>query len=482
MKSLRELLNETNVLNIKGDIDISIKSVCFDSRFAGKDDLFIAVPGTKVNGHDYIHSAIKNGAIAVVCELLPSEQNEMICYVQVKDSHEALGIIAANYFEHPSSKLRLIGVTGTNGKTTVTTLLYKLVRDLGYKAGLISTIAIEIMGKARETTHTTPDPLQINRALGEMVAAGCEYAFMEISSHAIVQKRINGLTFRGGIFTNITHDHLDYHHGFREYLEAKKLFFDYLTKDAFALFNIDDRNGRVIVQNTKANIFSYGIKSMADFRALVIETHLEGSLLRIGNKEINICLPGVFNVYNLLAVYGAALLLGMNEDSVLKSLSIQQSVRGRFEIVKSDRGITGIVDYAHTPDALENVLNTINKIKTGGSRIITIVGAGGNRDKAKRPLMAKIAAGMSDKLILTSDNPRDEEPDEIINDMMKGINNSLMRSVLRIPDREEAIRTACTFAAKGDIILLAGKGHETYQEIKGVKKHFNDKEILIKYI
>lgn len=482
MKKLKKLLSGVRILDLKGNPDPDIRSVCFDSRLIGKDDLFVALSGTKEDGHKYINSSINKGAVAVICEVFPHELPETVCYIKVEDSHEALGIIASNFYGNPSENLKLIGITGTNGKTTIATLLYNLASDLGYMAGLISTIEILIGRKSQPATHTTPDPLKINQALGEMISAGCEYAFMEVSSHAIVQKRIAGLHFTGGIFSNITHDHLDYHHEFSKYLEAKKSFFDNLSAEAFALYNIDDRNGNVMVQNTKAKIYSYGIKSMADFRASIIETHLEGSLLRINNKELSTRLPGKFNVYNLLAVYGAAILSGMPDDTLLEVLSKQQSVTGRFDIIRSDRGITGIVDYAHTPDALENILNAIHKIRLKENRIITIVGAGGNRDKEKRPLMAKIALELSDKLILTSDNPRDEEAEEIINDMKEGIKNSLSRDVLSITDREEAIRTACSFAVKGDIILLAGKGHETYQEIKGVKKHFNDKEILKKYI
>lgn len=482
MKNLKEMLEDVRILNLKVDPDIYISSVCFDSRLVGKGDLFIALSGTQDDGHKYIKAAINKGAHAVLCEVMPDDLNKEVCYLQVEDSHEALGIIASNFYDHPSKQLKLIGVTGTNGKTTVATLLYKLADDMGYKAGLLSTIEVITGKKARAATHTTPDPLQINQALADMISLGCEFAFMEVSSHAIVQKRIAGLQFTGGIFTNITHDHLDYHHGFREYLEAKKSFFDNLPSASFALYNADDKNGKVMMQNTRAKVFSYAIKSIADFKAIIIENHLEGSLLRINNKEVSTRLPGIFNVYNLLAVYGAAIISGMQEDQVLEKLSSQESVKGRFDIVRSEREVIGIVDYAHTPDALENVLNAIHMIRSEDNRIITVIGAGGNRDKEKRPLMAKIALNMSDKLILTSDNPRNENPEDIINDMKKGIENSFSRDVLTITDREEAIRTACAIAVKGDIILLAGKGHESYQEIKGIKKHFNDKEILKKYI
>jgi len=482
MKNLKEILNQVRIIRFSGRIDREIRFLSFDTRQLGAEDLYVALKGTRSDGHDYIPVAVNNGATAVVCEKLPDILKENVCYIEVEDSHEALGVIASAFYDCPSGKLKLIGITGTNGKTTIATLLYRISRSLGYKAGLISTIAVVIEERSRTATHTTPDPLQINQALSEMVDEGCEYAFMEVSSHAAVQKRISGLIFCGGIFTNITHDHLDYHKEFKDYLKAKKFFFDNLSADAFALYNADDKNGKVMVQNTKAEKYSYGLKAMADFRASVIESHLEGNLLRIGNHEVWTKLPGAFNACNMLAVYAAAVLSGMHEESVLRALSEQSSVPGRFDIIKSARGITGIIDYAHTPDALENVLNTINKIRAGESRLITIVGAGGNRDKEKRPVMARLAAEMSNKIILTSDNPRDEDPDDIISDMKKGIDNTSAHKVVTITDREEAIQTACAFAENGDIILLAGKGHENYQEIKGVRKHFDDKEMLLKYI
>jgi len=482
MKNLKELLHQVRVVKFRGQPDSDIRYISFDTRQVGADDVFVALKGTKSDGHDFIPVAVNQGAKAVICERLPEIMKDDVCYVEVEDSHEALGIIASAFYGNPSGKLKLIGVTGTNGKTTIATLLFRISKAIGYKAGLLSTIAVVIEERSRTATHTTPDPLQINQALYEMANEGCEYAFMEVSSHSAAQNRIAGLTFSGGIFTNLTHDHLDYHKDFKAYLEAKRSFFNVLPEDAFALFNADDKNGRIIVQNTRAAKYSYGLKTMADFRASVIESHLEGNLLRIENHEIWTKLPGLFNAYNVLAVYTAAVLSGMPENNVLKAISEQSSVPGRFDIIKSERGITGIVDYAHTPDALENVLNAINRIRSSRNRVITIVGAGGNRDKEKRPLMAKIGAEMSDRLILTSDNPRDEDPDDIIKDMKKGVDNAFEKNVLTITDREEAIRTACAFAVKGDIILLAGKGHEDYQEVRGVKRHFDDKEVLLKYM
>jgi len=482
MKNLKELLHQVRVVKFRGQPDSDIRYISFDTRQVGADDVFVALKGTKSDGHDFIPVAVNQGAKAVICERLPEIMKDDVCYVEVEDSHEALGIIASAFYGNPSGKLKLIGVTGTNGKTTIATLLFRISKAIGYKAGLLSTIAVVSEERSRTATHTTPDPLQINQALYEMANEGCEYAFMEVSSHSAAQNRIAGLTFSGGIFTNLTHDHLDYHKDFKAYLEAKRSFFNVLPEDAFALFNADDKNGRIIVQNTRAAKYSYGLKTMADFRASVIESHLEGNLLRIENHEIWTKLPGLFNAYNVLAVYTAAVLSGMPENNVLKAISEQSSVPGRFDIIKSERGITGIVDYAHTPDALENVLNAINRIRSSRNRVITIVGAGGNRDKEKRPLMAKIGAEMSDRLILTSDNPRDEDPDDIIKDMKKGVDNAFEKNVLTITDREEAIRTACAFAVKGDIILLAGKGHEDYQEVRGVKRHFDDKEVLLKYM
>jgi UDP-N-acetylmuramoyl-L-alanyl-D-glutamate--2,6-diaminopimelate ligase len=482
MKNLREILSACQPVSYVGNPDIEILSVSFDSRTAGKGELFVALRGSRMDGHEFIPLAVKNGVAAVVCESMPEEFNDNVCYILVKDSHWSLGLLASAFYGYPSHHISLLGVTGTNGKTTVATLLYRLFRSLGYKAGLFSTIEVIIEGHTRPASHTTPDPVQINQTLAEMVATGCEYAFMEVSSHAAEQKRIAGLKFAGGIYTNLTHDHLDYHPSFHDYLLAKKSFFDALPPEAFALINADDKNGGIMVQNTKARILSYGIKSVSDFHARVIETHIEGNHLQIGNREMWTQLPGVFNAYNILAVYGAAVSLGISEELVMKALSQQSSVPGRFEIVSSERGITGIVDYAHTPDALENVLKTIKEINTGERNVITIVGAGGNRDKTKRPVMAGIAARNSNKLVITSDNPRDEDPASIIKDMLQGLDPVLLKKTITITDREEAIRTVCAFAQKGDIILLAGKGHETYQEVRGVKSHFDDREMLAKYL
>ncbi|MCB8995013.1 MAG: UDP-N-acetylmuramoyl-L-alanyl-D-glutamate--2,6-diaminopimelate ligase [Bacteroidales bacterium] len=465
-----------------GDPDTGIANLCFDSRKAGKGDLFFALKGTQSDGHLFIPELVKKGVSAVVCEDWPDINEGECTVIQVLNSHEALAQMASEYYGRPSEKLQLVGVTGTNGKTTIATLLYHLFTGLGYKCGLISTIKTEVAGKSAPASHTTPDPLQINSLLKEMTEAGCEYAFMEVSSHAAHQRRIGGLRFAGGIFTNLTHDHLDYHKTFRDYLMAKKMFFDALPPDAFALMNADDKNSKILTQNCKAKIHSYSLKAMSDFKGKIAESYLEGNLIILENKELWTQLPGVFNAYNILAIYGAARLLNADKDEVSAGISKLQSVAGRFEVMRSESGTTAIVDYAHTPDALENVLKTIREIRNGENRIITIVGAGGNRDKTKRPLMARIAASLSDKLILTSDNPRDEEPETIINDMKTGLDPVLERKAISITDREEAIRATCSFAESTDIILLAGKGHETYQEIKGVKHHFDDKEMLRKYL
>ena len=482
MMDLKNILAYLKIERYCGSSEREIRSVCFDSTQTGENDLFVALKGTKSDGHDFIDLAIKQGASVIVCEKMPEKINQNICYVQVNDSHEALGKIASAYYGHPSTHLKLIGVTGTNGKTTVATLLYKMFRSFGYRTGLISTIEVINNEKSGPASHTTPDSVQLNQLLAEMLTEGCEYVFMEVSSHAAHQKRIAGLSFTGGIFTNLTHDHLDYHHSFRDYLEAKKIFFNNLPSEAFALINADDKNGMVMVQNTKAKIFTYGIKKLTDFRGKISETHLEGNLMHIGKSEIWTQLPGRFNAYNILAVYGTSILSGIPKDKVLKVISEQVSVSGRFEIIRSERGITGIVDYAHTPDALKNVLLTINELKKKGCSIITIVGAGGNRDKTKRPIMAKIAAEMSTRLILTSDNPRDENPEVIISEMKNGLDDTLMKKTISITEREEAIKTACALAVREDIILLSGKGHETYQEIKGIKYHFDDRELLKKYL
>ncbi len=477
-ESIKDILKGVGDYHITGNADKLISNVQFDSREVKEGDMFVAVKGTVSDGHQFITVAIEKGASAIVCEELPADLKENITYIQVSDSAKALGIIASNFFGNPSAKLKLVGVTGTNGKTTIATLLYQLFGNLGYKPGLLSTVANYIGNRKEETTHTTPDAVRINRILHDMVEEGCEYAFMEVSSHAIVQGRISGLTFAGGIFTNITHDHLDYHKTFRDYLNAKKLFFDGLPEESFALVNSDDKNGKVMVQNTKATKYFYGLKTMADFKARLVESHFDGMLMRIDEKELWTTLIGEFNVYNLLAIYACTVLLGQDKEKVLRNISLLKTVEGRFEYLRSNDGITAIVDYAHTPDALLNVLTTINKIRSGNEKLITVVGAGGNRDKSKRPVMAKVAFENSTMVILTSDNPRNEDPEDILKDMNTGITAGQNKKVLTITNRKEAIKTACMLAGKGDIILVAGKGHETYQEIRGVKYHFSDKEII----
>jgi len=440
--------------------------------------LFVAVKGYKTDGHDYISSAIASGATAVLCEILPAERDTKICWIKTADSAKALGIAASNFYGNPSSSLKLVGVTGTNGKTTIATLLYRMFIQLGYKCGLFSTVCNYINDKEFEATHTTPDPLQLNSLLSKMVDAGCDYAFMEVSSHSADQKRIAGLKFVGGIFTNLTHDHLDYHKTFDNYLAAKKSFFDSLQPEAFALSNIDDKNGRVMLQNCKARKYTFSVRAMADYRCNIIEQGFEGMALKIQGEEVWTRFIGDFNASNLLAVYAAAELLGAAKKEILTILSDLYPVAGRLEVIKSPSGISGIVDYAHTPDALLNVIDTINKIREGGVQLITVVGAGGDRDKTKRPEMAAISAEGSTKVILTSDNPRSEDPEKILDDMEAGITPDLKKKTLRISDRHEAIRAAVMFAGSGDVILIAGKGHETYQEIKGVKHHFDDREEL----
>jgi UDP-N-acetylmuramoyl-L-alanyl-D-glutamate--2,6-diaminopimelate ligase len=478
MKLLSDILYKAGIDEIKGTTKLAITAICFDSRAVAKSSLFVAVKGTKVDAHDFIDKAISDGAIAVVCEKFPAEMNEKITYIQVKDSSFALGIIASNFFDNPSEKLKLVGITGTNGKTTTATLLYTLFKSTGKKVGLLSTVKNLINNEVSISTHTTGDAIQINALLSEMVKKGCTHCFMEVSSHAIHQNRIAGLQFDGAVFTNITHDHLDYHGDFNEYIKAKKMFFDHLSSSAFALTNSDDRHGDTMVLNTRAKIHTYGLKSMADFKCKILENRFSGLLLNIDNNEVWTRLVGQFNAYNLLAVYATSVLLGEDKTIVLTSLSALSSVEGRFQYVKSKNGIVGIVDYAHTPDALENVLGTINGIRTGNETLITIVGCGGDRDAAKRPLMATIACEKSDKVILTSDNPRSEDPEEIITQMKKGVDAVNYKKTLAILDRKEAIRTAVAMANPGDIILVAGKGHEKYQEIKGVKHPFDDLEIL----
>lgn len=461
-----------------GSTNLAISSVTFDSRQVKKDSLFIATVGVTVDGHNFIDKAIEMGAIAVVCEALPNDINENITYIKVLNSSEALGYIACNFYDNPSEKLKLIGVTGTNGKTTTVTLLFNLFRGLGYNVGLLSTVENKINNTVIPSTHTTPDALELNQLLSNMVEQGCQYAFMEVSSHAIVQHRITGLQFTGAAFSNITHDHLDYHKTFDEYIKAKKLFFDHLPTEAFALTNKDDRNGMVMLQNTNAKKYTYGLKSIADFKCKVIENHLNGLLLNIDNQEVWIKLIGSFNAYNALVVYAVSQLLKQDKVQVLTTLSNLNSVEGRFQYVKSKTGIIAIVDYAHTPDALKNVLETIKDIRTGNEQVITVIGCGGDRDAAKRPIMAKIACELSNKTILTSDNPRSENPEEILNQMQEGLSPVEVKNALRISDRKEAIKTAVAFAKEGDILLIAGKGHEKYQEINGVKHHFDDFEII----
>lgn len=478
MAELKDILYKVSITSASGDMNIGITSVCFDSRLAKSGSLFVAIKGTLSDGHLFISAAIASGAVAVVCEKLPDELTEKITYVTVKDSAHSLGIIANNFYENPSAKIRLCGVTGTNGKTTVATLLFKLFTSLGNKCGLLSTVENRIGDKVITATHTTPDPIRTNELLVQMIAEGCEYCFMEVSSHAVDQGRIEGLRFVGGIFTNITHDHLDYHRTFESYIRAKKGFFDGLPADAFALVNVDDKRGMVMVQNTKARKFTYGLKKMADYKARIITNSIEGLELEIGNRSVWFKLIGDFNAYNLIAVYAAATLLNADQESALMRLSSLTSASGRFEIVMPGSRFTAIVDYAHTPDAIKNVLETIAQLRTGQEQVISVIGCGGNRDKTKRPLMAAIACKYSDKVILTSDNPRDEDPMDIIREMQKGVGPTEARKTLIMADREEAIKTACMMAKEKDIVLVAGKGHETYQEIKGVKHPFDDKEVL----
>ena len=475
---LKEILKAITIKTILGDAGKDITGIEIDSRNVKAGNLFVAVKGTQTDGHAYIAKAVGNGASAVVCENLPDSPDSNVTYVQVADTEEAVGKLATHFFGDPTSKLDLIGVTGTNGKTTIATLLYNMFRKFGYKAGLISTVCNYIDGEAIPTDHTTPDPITLNKLLGRMADEGCKYAFMEVSSHSIAQKRIGGLRFSGGIFTNITRDHLDYHKTFENYLKAKKAFFDGLPKTAFALTNADDRNGMVMVQNTKAKVYSYSLRTLCDFKGKVLEDGFDGMLMDINNREVNVQFIGRFNASNLLAVYGAACILGKKPEDVLLLLSTLHPVSGRFDALRSPKGYTAIVDYAHTPDALINVLDTIHEVLRGRGKVITVVGAGGNRDKGKRPLMAKESARRSDKVIITSDNPRFEEPQDIINDMLAGLDKDDSRKVLSIADRKEAIRTACMLSEPGHVILIAGKGHENYQEIKGVKHHFDDKEVL----
>ena len=475
---LQELLKNTKPLAIVGDVDVDITGVNIDSRKVKSGHLFVAMKGTQVDGHQFITKAIELGAKAVLCQDMPEAKAEGVTYVQVADTEDAAGKVATLFHGDPSRHLTLVVVTGTNGKTTIATLLYNMFRKMGHKCGLLSTVCNYIEDEAIPADHTTPDPIELNALLGRMVQAGCEYAFMECSSHAIAQKRISGLKFAGGIFTNLTRDHLDYHKTFENYRDAKKAFFDGLPKTAFAITNADDKNGMVMVQNTKATVKTYSIRQMADFRARIIEMHFAGMYLDVDGHEVGVQFIGKFNVSNLLAVYGAARMLGKAPEDILVTLSTLHSVSGRLEPVQSPDGYTAIVDYAHTPDALANVLSSIHEVLNGKGQIITVCGAGGNRDHGKRPIMAQEAVKQSDRVIITSDNPRFEDPQAIIDDMLAGLNKEQMKKVVAIVDRKEAIKTACMMAQKGDVILVAGKGHENYQEIKGVKHHFDDKEVL----
>ena len=477
---LSDALKKVTVVAAKGDLQREITGVNIDSRKVVTGDLFVAVKGTQADGHLYIPKAIEQGAAAVlVSEPIPADTPDSVTYVQVADTEDAVGKVATQFYGDPTTKLKLVGVTGTNGKTTIATVLYNMFRAFGHKCGLCSTVCNYIDGRAIPADHTTPDPVTLNKLLAQMADEGCEYAFMECSSHAIHQKRIGGLRFVGGIFTNLTRDHLDYHKTFENYRNAKKAFFDGLPKGAFAITNADDKNGMIMVQNTKATVKTYSTRSMADFKARILECHFGGMYLEIDGREVGVQFIGKFNVSNLLAVYGAAIMLGKKPEDVLVVMSTLHSVSGRLEPIQSPEGYTAIVDYAHTPDALENVLNAIHEVLEGkDGEVITVCGAGGNRDKGKRPLMAQEAVKQSDKVIITSDNPRFEEPQDIINDMLAGLNAQQMKKVISIVDRKEAIRTACMLAKKGDVILVAGKGHEDYQEIKGVKHHFDDKEVI----
>lgn len=475
---LEELIKHIKVTEIAGDANREITGIHIDSRQVEPNHAFVAVKGTQTDGHAYIAKAIEKGASVIVCETYPETLNEQVTYVKVANTEDAVGKLATTFYGDPTSKLELVGVTGTNGKTTIATLLYNMFRRFGYKVGLISTVCNYIDDEAIPTDHTTPDPITLNQLLGRMADEGCKYAFMEVSSHSVAQKRIGGLKFAGGIFTNLTRDHLDYHKTVENYLKAKKTFFDELPKTAFALTNLDDKNGLVMTQNTKARVATYSLRSLSDFKGKVLEDGFEGMLLSINDVEVNVQFIGRFNASNLLAVYGAACLLGKKPEDVLLALSTLRPVAGRFDSLRSPKGYTAIVDYAHTPDALQNVLRAIHEVLNGKGEVITVVGAGGNRDKGKRPLMAQEAVKQSDRVIITSDNPRFEEPQDIIQDMLAGLDKEAMRKVISIVDRKEAIRTACLLAHPKDVILVAGKGHEDYQEIKGVKHHFDDKEVL----
>ena len=478
MINLKDILWKVAIEAVHGSTDVAIEKMEFDSRKVSENDVFIAIRGTISDGHEFIETAINKGAIAIICDSFPEIIVSGITYIKVNDTNKAMAFMAANYFENPSQKLKLIGITGTNGKTTIASLLFQLFQKAGFKTGLLSTVKIVVDTNEYKATHTTPDSISINHYLNEMVIAGVEYCFMEVSSHGIHQKRTEGLHFAGGVFTNLSHDHLDYHATFSEYRDVKKSFFDYLPKTAFALSNIDDKNGSVMLQNTNARKLTYALKTYADYKAQILENQLSGLLLKINDNEVWVRLIGTFNAYNLLAIYGTAVELGMESLEVLRLLSELESVSGRFQFIISDGKITAIVDYAHTPDALENVLKTINDIRTKNEQLITVVGCGGDRDKTKRPVMAGIAADLSDKIIITSDNPRTENPETIIEEMEAGVAPQNYKKTVSIVDRKQAIKTACQLAQANDIILIAGKGHETYQEIKGVRHDFDDMEIV----
>ncbi|TYP96169.1 UDP-N-acetylmuramoylalanyl-D-glutamate--2,6-diaminopimelate ligase [Sphingobacterium allocomposti] len=475
---LKELLHAIPVQQLEGELDVDVLSICFDSRKVAQDSLFVAVRGVHTDGHLYLDTAISQGAAVVVVEVLPETTDTGVTYVLVDDTSYVLGLLATNFYGDPSKDLKLVGVTGTNGKTTIATLLFNLFENLGYHVGLISTVQNKIGGRVLPATHTTPDPIALNSLLREMVDDGCDYCFMEVSSHAVVQQRIAGLRFAGGIFTNITHDHLDFHGTFDNYIKAKKKFFDDLDRFAFALTNADDKNGAVMLQNTFAHKKTYGLKNMADFKAKVVESHFDGMLLHVDGHDVWVKLVGGFNAYNMLAVYGAAILLEQETMKVLTAMSAITGADGRFEVLRSKDGVLGVVDYAHTPDAVENVLSTIRDLRSGQQQIITVLGCGGDRDKTKRPEMAAVAVRLSDKVIITSDNPRTEDPMAIIRDMEAGVDAKDKKNVFTIAERREAIRAACHLAQPGDIVLVAGKGHEKYQEINGVRHHFDDREVL----
>jgi len=482
MAELKDILYKVTINAVVGSTGVEVNAIHFDSRAVSNGDVFIAIKGATVDGHNYIEKAISQGAIAVVCEVIPDNIQSGITYIEVKDASSALAYMASNYYGNPSSNLRLVGVTGTNGKTTVTTLLYQLFKNAGYKVGLLSTVKIMVDTTEYKATHTTPDSLTINKYLKLMNDAGVEFCFMEVSSHGIHQKRTESLQFEGGVFTNLSHDHLDYHKTFAEYRDVKKIFFDQLSKQAFALVNIDDKNGLVMLQNTQAKTYTYALKTYADYKAQVLENELSGLLLKLNDSELWTKLIGTFNAYNLAAIYGTAELLGLEKVEILRLISELESVSGRFQYLISDEKITAIVDYAHTPDALKNVLETINSIRTKNEELITIVGCGGDRDKTKRPKMGHIASALSDKVIFTSDNPRSEQPEAIIEDIEKGVEPQNFKKVISITDRKQAIKTACQMAKPNDIILIAGKGHETYQEIKGERFDFDDYQIVQEFL